>query len=90
MSLQSLFQSGNVAFIIVAIILAEGLFFARYIKRYPGLLAGLAAGAFLVLALRAALLQQSWTVIALFLFLSFAFHILEVLQWLRLAKHQPQ
>ena len=90
MSLESLFTSGNVAFLIVAVMLAEALFFARYVKRFPGILAGLAAGACLVFALRAALLQQGWTSIAFFLALSFVFHALEILQWLRLAKHQPQ
>ena len=90
MSLESLFTSGNVVFLIVAVMLAEALFFARYVKHFPGILAGLAAGACLVFALRAALLQQAWTSIAFFLALSFVFHALEILQWLRLAKQQPQ
>jgi uncharacterized membrane protein len=90
MNLEALFQSGNIAFLIAAIMLAEALFFAKYFKRLPGLFAGLAAGACLVFALRAALMQQAWTSIALFLALSFVFHILEILQWLRIAKHQPQ
>jgi MFS superfamily sulfate permease-like transporter len=90
MSLDVLFQTGNIAWIVLAIMAAEALFFARYFKRLPGMLLGLAAGASLVLALRAALLQQGWTSIALFLSLSFVFHVMEILQWLRLAKHQPQ
>lgn len=90
MSFEALFQSGNIAVLIIAIMLAEALFFARYTKRFPGMLAGLAAGACLVLAMRSALLQQPWTSIAIFLSLSFVFHVLEILQWLRVTKHSPQ
>ncbi len=90
MSFEALFQSGNIAILILAIMLAEALFFARYLKRFPGMLAGLAAGACLVLAMRSALLQQPWTSTAIFLSLSFVFHVLEILQWLRVTKHSPQ
>ncbi len=90
MSFEALFQSGNIAILILAIMLAEALFFARYLKRFPGMLAGLAAGACLVLAMRSALLQQPWSSIAIFLSLSFVFHVLEILQWLRVTKHSPQ
>jgi hypothetical protein len=90
MNLEALFQSGNIALLILAIMLAEAMFFVRYLRRFLGMLAGLAAGACLVLALRSALLQQAWTSIALFLSLSFVFHVVEILQWLRLAKHQPR
>lgn len=90
MSFEALFQSGNIAILILAIMLAEALFFARYLKRFPGMLAGLAAGACLVLAMRSALLQQPWSSTAIFLSLSFVFHVLEILQWLRVTKHSPQ
>jgi CBS-domain-containing membrane protein len=90
MNLESLFATGNVAFLIGAIILIEALVFARHLKRFPGMLAGLAAGACLVFALRAALLHQSWTSIAVYLVLGFVFHALEILQWLRLVKLQPR
>ncbi len=90
MSFEALFQSGNIAILILAIMLAEALFFARYLKRFPGMLAGLAAGACLVLAMRSALLQQPWSSIAIFLSLSFVFHVLEILQWLRVTKHSPR
>jgi hypothetical protein len=90
MSFEAFFQSGNIAIVIIAIMLTEAVFFALYYRRFPGIVAGLAAGTCLVLALRAALLHQAWTIIALYLFLSFVFHLLEVLQWLRLAKHRPQ
>jgi hypothetical protein len=88
MSFETLFQSGNVAFIILAVMALEGFIFARYFKRLPAMFFGLAAGACLVLALRAALLQQGWAMIAIFLALSFVFHIMEIRQWLRLAKSQ--
>jgi MFS superfamily sulfate permease-like transporter len=90
MNFESLFQSGNIALVIIAVMLVEVILLQRYIKLFPGMLAGLAAGACLVLALRAALLQQSWTIVAIFLALSFVFHILEILQWLRLAKNHQQ
>ena len=90
MSFEALFHSGNIAILIIAIMLAEAVFFARYLRRFPGMLAGLAAGACLVLAMRSALLQQHWTSIAIFLSLSFVFHVLEILQWLRVTKHSPR
>jgi hypothetical protein len=86
MSLEPFFQSGSITYVILAVMLAEGLFLARYFKRFPGMISGLAAGASLVLALRAALIGQGWIVIAAFLTLSFVFHLMEIWQWLRLAK----
>jgi hypothetical protein len=88
--LERAFQSGEITLLLLAVMLVEALVFMRVIKRMPGLLMGLGAGAAMVLALRAALLQQHWSTIALFLTLSFGFHILEIRQWLRLAKQQPQ
>jgi CBS-domain-containing membrane protein len=88
--LESLFQSGHIAIVILAVMALEAVLFARYFRRVPGLFAGLGAGVCLVLALRAALLQQDWTHIGFFLVLSFVFHILEIRQWLHHAKHQPQ
>jgi MFS superfamily sulfate permease-like transporter len=85
MSIETLFQSGTIAFVILAVMLAEAVFFARYFKRFPSMITGLAAGACLVLALRAALVGQGWFVIATFLALSFVFHLMEIRQWLRLA-----
>jgi hypothetical protein len=87
MSFDSLFQSGNIALVIIAIMVVEAVLLLGLIKRFPGIFFGLAAGGCIVLALRAALLQQSWTSIALFLGLSFVFHALEIVQWLRLAKN---
>jgi hypothetical protein len=90
MSMEALFQSGNIAVIILAIMAAEVLVLAKLFKWSPALYAGLAAGACLVLALRAALLQQDWIIIAFFLALSFMFHLTELWQWRRLTKHQQR
>jgi hypothetical protein len=86
MSPETLFQSGGIAFVVLAVMAFEALMLARYMRRLPVILGGLGAGACLVLALRAALLQQGWAMIALFLALSFVFHAFEVVQWLRQAR----
>jgi 4-hydroxybenzoate polyprenyltransferase len=86
--METLFQSGHIVFLILLIMLAEALLFAPFFKRLPGMALGLAAGACLLLALRAALLQQVWTTIALFLSLSFIFHIMEIRQWLHHIKQK--
>ena len=54
-----------------------------------GVGAGLGAGASLVMALGSSLLGYTWHIIALFLAISFVFHILEIQQCLRLAKRLP-
>jgi MFS superfamily sulfate permease-like transporter len=88
MSFEALYQSGNIAFVILVLMAVEAVLLSRFFKRLPGLLTGLVAGACFVLALRAALLQQSWMVIGSFLALAFVFHVTEVWQWLRLTKTQ--
>jgi hypothetical protein len=89
MNFEGLFQSGHVVWLILFIMAAEAVVLSGLLRRLPAMAFGLAAGACLVLALRASLLQQNWTYIALFLSLGFGFHILEVWQWMRIAKHQP-
>ena len=88
--IEEFFKSGQVAFLIVAVMLLEALFRPLFHNAFGHAL-GAGAGACLVLALRAALtaavLDQ---LIGLFLALSFVFHIMEVRQWLRLAKRLPQ
>jgi hypothetical protein len=84
--IEQLYQSGNIAFLILAVMAAEALFFARYVKRFPSIMTGLFAGACLVLALRAALLQQGWMMIGVFLGLGAIFHVIEMWQWLRIAR----
>jgi hypothetical protein len=90
MSFETLFQSGQVVWVIIGVMVLEAIVLMSYLRRFPAMAASLAAGACLVLALRAALLQQNWTYIALFLLLGFVFHILEIWQWMRIAKHQPR
>jgi hypothetical protein len=89
MNFEALFQSGNIVWVIILIMAGEAIILRSYMKQVPAMAASLAAGGCLVLALRAALLQQSWIYVALFLSLGFVFHILEIWQWMRIAKHQP-
>jgi hypothetical protein len=82
--------SGSITLLMLAILAAESLLYLFYFKRLRPMLATLAAGASLVLALRAALLHHSTAELALFLSLSFVFHLMEVWQWLKISKHKPQ
>jgi hypothetical protein len=84
--IESLFTGGNIALLILLVMAIEAVVLMALIKRMPAVLFGILAGAALVLALRAALLQQGNLVIAVFLALSLLFHMAEVRQWLRLAK----
>ena len=86
--LDAFIGSGLVTIVILSILAAEALFYIFYFKRLRGILATLAAGACLVVALRAALLHHSTSELASFLALGFLFHILEVWQWMKMSKHQ--
>jgi hypothetical protein len=86
--LDELIRSGLITLLILSILAAEALFYIFYLRRLRGMLATLAAGACLVVALRAALLHHSTSELALFLALGFVFHVLEVWQWLKMSKHQ--
>ena len=90
MFLDRFIASGSVTIFILVILAIEALAFVIFFKRLRGMWAALAAGASLVLALRAALLGHSTQELALFLSFGFFFHILEVWQWLKMSKHQPQ
>jgi uncharacterized membrane protein len=90
MNFEAFFQSGNVVWLIIFVMIVEAILLLRYFKNAPAMAASLAAGACLVLALRAALLHQNWTYIAMFLSFGFVFHILEIWQWMQIAKRQPQ
>jgi hypothetical protein len=85
MSLEWLITSGRIADVILAIVAIEAILTLFLIGRSSGLaacrgpLAGLAAGASLVLALRAALTGAGWPAIALFLSLGLVSHVAEVL-----------
>lgn len=76
--LAGLFASGRAADIVLGVLLAEGaVLMALALRRGASclpVLANVAAGAFLVLALRGALLHEPWPVVALPLLLSFAAH----------------
>lgn len=85
MTVASLFSSGAVALLIVAVMIVEAFILRRHLRKMPLIVLGLGAGASLALALWAALSQQGWPLVAVFLLLSFAFHILEIRQWLSLA-----
>ncbi len=90
MMLDELVGSAAITAVILAILAAEALFYIFYFKRLRSMLPTLAAGACLVLALRAALLHHDTTEIAAFLATGFVFHLLEVRAWLKMSKHLPQ
>lgn len=85
MSLESLIQSGRIADIILAILVIEMAVVGIAMRRaaaLPQLLAGMAAGGSLVLALRAALTDTGSGPIALFLTLGLLAHVIELrLAW---------
>lgn len=84
--IEGLVQSGTIALFIIAVMAAEALYFAKYFKRFPAFLSGLAAGACMALALYSALSQQGWKMTAAFLLLSGLFHATEIWGWLRLVR----
>ena len=86
--LDGLIGSGAITSIVLAVLAAEALFYVVYLKRLRRMLATLAAGACLVLALRAALLQRPNSELAFFLACGFLFHVLEIWQWLKMSKSQ--
>jgi hypothetical protein len=90
MLLNDFIGTGQITLLMLAIMALEAIIVCFYLKRLRSMLAALAAGAGLVLALRAALMQHGTLEIALFLSLSFIFHIVEVRQWLKMSKHLPQ
>jgi hypothetical protein len=84
--IEELVQSGAIVFLIIAVMAVEGAYFARYFKRFPAFLSGLAAGVCMALALYCALSQQGWKLVAAFLLLSGLFHATEIWSWLRLVR----
>lgn len=84
-SLTQLFASGHIVDLILVLILFEGLFMAA-IHYYTGkgiaplqFLLHTIPGVFLFLALRAALVDADWQVIALLLAISFLAHIIDII-----------
>lgn len=89
-ALDEFIGSGTIAVVILAILTVEVFAYAFYFKRLRKMLPSLFAGGCVVLAMRAALLHHSNSEIGIFLAFGFIFHILEVWQWLKMSKHQPQ
>ena len=83
MTLEALFQSGNVTFLILGVMLIELVVLRRYLRSIPAIGFGMGAGACLLLALRSALIDQAWFFTAAWLAGSFFFHMLEVRSCLR-------
>lgn len=83
--LQSLFESGRIADVILALIALEVVGFAAF-HRLTGrglpvrqLIANLLSGAFLILAYRSAATGAPWTVAAVCLALAFAAHLADLI-----------
>ena len=89
MNVDTLFNSGAIALVVLAVLALEALALRPILARrglaarYPLLLAGLAAGGGLAAALGAGLAGWPWAFIALFLALSFLAHAIEVRLLLR-------
>lgn len=85
--LEKFFASGHVADAILLLMALEALAIIILIRRLKSLssagilLAGVAAGACLVLALRAALKDAAWQTVALFLILALVAHVVELRLW---------
>jgi hypothetical protein len=76
--------SGAAVWMILGVMAVEAVVLARLIKLFPGILAGLLAGGFVVLALGAALTGLGALVIALCLASSFLCHAVEIYFWFKL------
>jgi hypothetical protein len=88
--IEEFFKSGQIAFLIVGVMMLEAITLKSFIRRVPAMFWGLCAGACMALALWAALTVQGAPVIGVFLTMSLASHIMEVRQWLSFAKRLPQ
>ncbi len=74
-----LFASGRAADIVLGVFIAEAIYLTA-IRRRPAadVLLSLAPGVFFVLALRAALTQQKWEWVAIFVAASLPFHLADL------------
>lgn len=84
--MQGLFESGRIIDLILVVVAIEAIFAAVWFRRtrrgVSGLLANLAAGACLLLAVRAALVGAHWPWVALWIGLSLPFHLTDLaLRW---------
>ena len=82
--LGALFASGRVVDLVIFLTICEGLILV-WLRRRTGrglsladIVGNLAAGVFLMLALRAALTGEAWTAIALFLILALVAHLADL------------
>lgn len=80
--MQALFETGRIVDLILALFAVEAIvavvLFRRSGRRLSGLLANLAAGACLLLGVRAALVGADWPVVALWIGLSLPFHLADL------------
>ena len=90
MMIDAFIQSGSVSLLVVGVMILEVFLLRGFLRQLPVILISLGAGGAMAFALGAALRGDGWHVIAILLVISFIFHILEVRQWLRIAKRlQP-
>jgi len=82
--LGALFASGRVVDLVIGLTICEGLFLA-WLRRKTGrglsladIVGNLAAGVFLMLAIRAALTGEAWPTIAVFLLLALVAHLVDL------------
>jgi hypothetical protein len=91
MSVESLITGGGITDAVLALLVIEGVVVSVAMRRTgfdrASFIAGLAAGACLVLSLRAALMGAGWQAIATFLALAFVAHATELGIRLRRWKH---
>ncbi len=95
MNLEVLIESGHIIDLVLGLVVFEAIVLLLYRKRTmqgiaaPDLLIGLAPGACLMLALRAALMQFSWTWIALALTAALVCHVADMARRWRTAELKP-
>lgn len=94
--MQALFESGRIIDLVLLIFVIEAAVAIVWLRRrqrgIAGLAANLAAGACLLLALRAALVGSGWQAVAFWIGLSLPFHLLDLVsRWHAPAPrpHQP-
>lgn len=75
----ALFASGRAADIVLGVFVVEALYLIAVRRRIPAdVLFALAPGIFFVLALRAAVTQQKWEWVAIFVAASLPFHLADL------------
>jgi hypothetical protein len=87
--IETYFTSGTATAVMLVMIALEVILLRNLIRRAPAFLWGLLAGSMIVLALGAALTQQRFEVIGVLLAIGLVLHLVEIWQWLKLAKRLP-